>query len=128
MVKVLADLPGHPEVVQPELGVTYASKIDKSEARLDFTQNAEQAERQIRAFAPAPGAFFELEGERYRVLAGDVVEAGGAPGAVLDSQLTIACCTGAIRPALIQRAGRPTMKTAELLRGRAIAPGNVLKF
>ena len=126
MVTVLADLAGHPEVVQPELGVTYASKIDKGEARLDFAQSAERVERQVRAFAPAPGAFFELEGERYRVLAADVVEAGGALGTVLDGQLTIACDTGALRPALIQRAGRPAMKTADLLRGRAIAPGTVL--
>jgi methionyl-tRNA formyltransferase len=126
MVTVLADLPGHPEVVQPELGVTYASKIDKGEARLDFAQSAAQVERQVRAFAPAPGAFFELEGERYRVLAADVVDAGGASGMVLDGQLTIACGNGAIRPALIQRAGRPAMTAAELLRGRAIAPGTVL--
>lgn len=126
MVSVLADLRGHPEVVQPNLGVTYASKIDKSEARLDFAQSAEQVERQVRAFAPVPGAFFELEGERYRVLAADVVDAGGDPGTVLDDQLTIACATGAIRPDLIQRAGRPAMKTADLLRGRAIAPGTVL--
>ena len=126
MVRVLADLPGHPEVPQPELGVTYASKIDKGEARLDFGHSAEQVERQIRAFAPAPGAFFELEGERYRVLSADVVEASGAPGTVLNEQLFIACGTGVIRPALIQRAGRPAMKTAELLRGRAIAPGTVL--
>jgi len=55
---------------QPDEGVTYAHKIDKAESRLDFTQSAEQVERQVRAFAPAPGAFFELEGERYRVLRG----------------------------------------------------------
>jgi methionyl-tRNA formyltransferase len=126
MVTVLADLPGHPEVTQPDDGVTYASKIDKGETRLDFSQSAEQVERQVRAFAPAPGAFFELEGERYRVLAADVVDAGGASGTVLDAELTIACGNGAIRPTLIQRAGRPAMKTAELLRGRAIAPGTVL--
>ena len=126
MVAVLADLPNHPEVAQPELGVTYASKIDKSEARLDFTQNADHVECQVRAFAPAPGAFFELDGERYRVLKADVVDAGGASGTVLDEQLAIACGSKAVRPALIQRAGRPAMKTAELLRGRAIARGTLL--
>ena len=126
MVAVLADLPGHPEVAQPDDGVTYASKIDKSEALLDFSQSAEQVERQVRAFAAVPGAFFELGGERYRVLSADVVEASGLPGTVLDAELTIACASGAIRPALIQRAGRPAMKTAELLRGRAIVAGTVL--
>jgi len=126
MVAVLADLPGHPELAQPDDGVTYASKIDKGEARLDFAQSADQVERQVRAFAHAPGAFFELESERFRVLSADVLDAGGFPGTVLDPELTIACGSGAIRPALIQRAGRPAMKTAELLRGRAIAPGTVL--
>jgi methionyl-tRNA formyltransferase len=126
MVEALADLPGHPEIPQPEAGVTYAHKIDKSEARLDFAQDAEQVERQIRAFTPAPGAFFELEGERYRVLTAEVVGSSGAPGTVLDDTLTIACATGAIRPRLIQRAGRPAMDTAALLRGKAIPAGTVL--
>lgn len=120
MVSVLADLPAHPPVVQPEEGVTYAHKIEKAESRLDFGQSAVQVERQIRAFAPAPGAFFELEGERYRVLAGDVVEGSGAPGVTLDAALTIACGAGALRPTLIQRAGKPAMEPAALLRGRAI--------
>ncbi len=120
MVKVLADLPGHPEVLQPGTGVTYASKIDKSEARLDFSRSARDVERQIRAFAPAPGAFFELEGERYRVLAAEVVEGSGPPGTTLDAEMTIACGSQAIRPAIVQRAGRPAMDRESLLRGRAI--------
>ena len=126
MVSVLADPAGFPEIPQPDDGVTYAKKIDKSEARLDFTHSARQDERQVRAFAPEPGAFFELEGERYRVLRADVVETSGSPGTTLDDQLTIACSTGAIRPTLIQRAGRPAMDTAALLRGRAIAMGTRL--
>ncbi len=84
MVAVLADLAGHPAVVQPEAGVTYAAKIDKQESRLDFTLPAINLERRVRAFAPAPGAFFECEGERYRVLAADVVDMTGRPGTVLD--------------------------------------------
>ena len=126
MVDVLADLPGHRPEAQPELGVTYAHKIDKAEARLDFTKAAEMVERQIRAFAPAPGAFFELEGERYRVLAADVVAREGAVGSVLDDELTIACGYGAVRPKLVQRAGRPLMEVAALLRGHAILAGTVL--
>jgi methionyl-tRNA formyltransferase len=123
MVAVLSDLEGHPEAAQGDDGVTYASKIDKGEARLDFTQSAEQVDRQVRAFAPTPGAFFELEGERYRVLQAEVVSVEGSPGTTLDEQLTIACGSGAIRPTLIQRAGRPAMATEALLRGRAIGAG-----
>jgi methionyl-tRNA formyltransferase len=126
MARVLADLPAFTPDVQPEAGVTYAAKIDKAESRLDFTLPAEQIERQVRAFAPAPGAFFELEGERFRVLAAEVVEGAGAPGTVLDEALTIACGQGALRPLTVQRAGRPAMDTAALLRGRAIATGTVL--
>lgn len=126
MVAVLADLPAHPPVSQPVEGVTYAAKIDKAESRLAFAQDAAAVERQVRAFAPAPGAFFELEGERYRVLAAEVVAGEGAPGTVLDDALTIACGQGALRPLVVQRAGRPAMDTAALLRGRAIAPGTVL--
>ena len=123
LVTVLADLPAHPPLAQPDDGVTYAKKIDKTESRIDFAQPAEQVERQVRAFAPSPGAWFELEGERYRVLAADVVAAVGEPGAILDDSLTIACGNAAICPTLIQRAGRPAMATSAFLRGRAIAPG-----
>ena len=126
MVEVLADLPGHSPILQPDEGVTYAHKIDKAESRLDFTRAAADVERQVRAFAPAPGAFFELDGERYRVLAAEVVTGSGAPGVTLDDSLTIACASGAILPTLVQRAGRPAMETAALLRGRAIAAGTVL--
>lgn len=126
MVQVLGDLPAYPAQVQPEEGVTYAHKIEKAESRLDFTRSAIEVERQVRAFAPVPGAFFELEGERYRVLAADVVDGAGAPGVALDDALTIGCSSGAIRPTLIQRAGRPAMDAASLLRGRAIAAGTVL--
>jgi methionyl-tRNA formyltransferase len=126
MVAVLADPAGHPPVAQPPTGVTYAAKIDKAESRLDFAHPAIDLERRVRAFAPAPGAFFELDGERYRVLASAVVDAAGEPGLVLDDRLTIACGVGALRPALVQRAGRPAMDTAALLRGRAIAAGTRL--
>ncbi|MEN9924592.1 MAG: hypothetical protein RL268_718 [Pseudomonadota bacterium] len=123
MVAVLADLPEYPPQVQPEEGVTYAHKIDKAETRIDWSQPAQQVERQVRAFAPAPGAWFEFEGERCKVLAAQLAEGQGAPGTVLDDALTIACGDGAIRPTLVQRAGRPAMATQDLLRGWAIAPG-----
>lgn len=126
MAGVLGDIDAHPAVDQPEDGVTYASKIDKAETRIDFAASAEQVERQVRAFNPAPGAWFEFEGERYRVLAADVVDAAGTAGIVLDDQLTIACGERAIRPVLIQRAGKPVMPTADLLRGKVIPKGTIL--
>ncbi len=126
MVLVLADLPGHPPVVQPEHGVTYAKKIDKAEARIEWSQTAEQIERQIRAFAPTPGAWFEFEAERCKVLSAKLAEGQGTPGIALDEALTVACGDGAIRPTLVQRAGRPAMTAAELLRGWDISAGSSL--
>ena len=126
IVEVLADLAAYPEVPQSEDGVTYAHKIDKAEARLDFTRSAEAVERQVRAFAPTPGAFFELDGERYKVLAGEVAAGSGPPGVTLDDRLTVACGSGAIRPTRVQRAGKPAMETEALLRGRAVPMGTAL--
>jgi len=126
MVRVLADLDAFPCVIQPDDGVTYAAKIDKAETKLDFSKPAEIAEQQIRAFNPAPGAWFEYEGERYRVLSAEIVANRGAPGIVLDDTLTIACGVDAICPTLIQRAGKPAMPTADLLRGKFIPAGTVL--
>jgi len=146
MVEVLADFDAYPAIAQPEAGVTYAAKIAKEETRLDFAQDAAVVERRIRAFNP-PGAWFEANGERVRVLTATVVsvraelveglpssreEQGSAStssartGMVLDDQLTIACASGAIRPVLVQRAGRGVMPTADLLRGFPISPGTTL--
>jgi len=126
IVEVLADLPAYPEVPQSSEGITYAHKIDKAEARLDFRADAQQVERQIRAFMPAPGAYFELDGERYKVLLAQVLDEQGEPGVTLDDALTIACRRGAIRVETIQRAGKPAMPTADLLRGRPIPAGTSL--
>jgi methionyl-tRNA formyltransferase len=127
LVDVLANLDAHPPVAQPDEGVTYAAKIDKSEARLDFLISAPQVERQIRAFAPSPGAFFEWRDERFRILGAEAVMAESAsPGTVIDDQLTIACNPGAIRPTLIQRAGKAAMSTSDLLRGLKIPTGTRL--
>jgi len=126
MTDVLSDPGAFLAVPQPEEGVTYAAKIDKAEARLDFAQPAVQVERQIRAFAPTPGAWFEHEGERIRVLAAEVEDFEGPAGIVVDDNLVIACANGAIRPRTVQRAGRGVMTTAELLRGFAIPAGSRL--
>lgn len=126
LVGTLRDLAIHRPVAQPEDGVTYAKKIDKAEARIDFTQPAEQVERQVRAFMPAPGAFFEFDGERYKVLAADLADGSGTPGTTLDDALTVACGSGAIRVTRIQRAGKPAMDPADLLRGKPVPVGSSL--
>ncbi|RVQ65958.1 methionyl-tRNA formyltransferase [Croceicoccus ponticola] len=127
MVEVLSRLPHVRAEAQPIEGVTYAHKIDKAEARIDFAKGAEFIERQVRAFAPRPGAFFELEGERIRVLAADVIGRSGATATTLDDELTIACGFGAIRPTLVQRAGKPAMETAAMLRGYPIPAGTEIR-
>ncbi len=108
---------------QPEDGVTYAAKIEKSEARVDFSQPAEAIERAVRAFNPVPGAWFEIGGERIKLLEAEISGASGPPGEVLDDALTIACGVGAIVPKLVQRAGRGVMTSDSLLRGLTIPRG-----
>lgn len=127
LVGTLRDLAVHRPVKQPEDGVTYAKKIEKAEARLDFSLPAEAVERQVRAFNPSPGAFFEVEGERYKVLAAEAIEESGEPGSTLGDDLTIACGSGAIQVTRIQRAGKPAMNTVDLLRGKPIAAGTALR-
>jgi len=119
------DRPTPPEA-QPAEGATYASKIDKAEARIDWNLSAVQIERQVRAFAPAPGAWLEVNGERIKVLEAQVGDGTGAAGEMLDGELTIAAGTGTVRPLKVQRAGRGTMTPQELLRGFPIPPGTIL--
>lgn len=109
---------------QADQRATYAPKIGKEEARLDFTRPAIEVERQVRAFNPVPGAWFEANGERIKLLAADPVDGEGPAGTVLDPVLTIACGEGALRPVLVQRSGRAPMTAAELLRGFALPAGS----
>ena len=127
MVEVLESLPSFEPIPQPEEGVTYAAKINKEEARTDFTQPAQQVERQVRAFAPSPGAWFEFAGERVKLLDVRVGTGGGEPGDVLDDCLNIACGEGSIGPLKVQRAGRAPMAPGELLRGFQIPAGTIVK-
>ena len=116
-----------PPEPQPIAGATYASKIDKAEARIDWLQPAEQIERQVRAFAPSPGAWFDVNGERIKLLDAAVgADASAKPGEVLDGCLNIACGSGYIRPLMVQRAGRGAMSAGELLRGFAVPKGTIL--
>jgi methionyl-tRNA formyltransferase len=127
MVETLAQLDQLKPEPQPELGATYAPKIDKAEARIDWSRPAEMIEREVRAFAPFPGAWFELDGERIKLLKARVIGVNGAPGTVLDEVLTIACGDAAIRPLTMQRAGKPAMSAEEFLRGRPVPVGTVLR-
>jgi methionyl-tRNA formyltransferase len=127
MVETLAELDRLKPEPQSELGAIYAPKIDKSEARFDWTSSAEQIEREVRAFAPFPGAWFEFDGERIKVLRARVIGVNGAPGTVLDEELTVACGDAAIRPLTMQRAGRPAMSAEEFLRGKPVPVGTVLR-
>ncbi|MFN3676133.1 MAG: methionyl-tRNA formyltransferase [Sphingomonas pseudosanguinis] len=126
MVRVLEDVDRYPARPQPEAGVTYAAKIDKAETRLDFTRPAIDLERQVRAFHPAPGAWFEHEGERIKVLSAEVIDQSGMAGEVLDDRLTIACGKGSFRPVTVQRAGRGVSSAEDLLRGFSIPAGTRL--
>jgi methionyl-tRNA formyltransferase len=115
-----------PPEPQPDVGVTYAKKIDKAEGRIDWSASAQQVERQVRAFNPIPGAWFEANGERIKLLRADIDRGTGRPGEVIDDGLTIDCGDGAIRPLQVQRAGRGVMAPGELLRGFPIPKGTIL--
>jgi methionyl-tRNA formyltransferase len=127
MVEVLAELNAFPPEVQDDAAAIYSPKIDKAEAKIDWSQDATVIERLVRGLAPFPGAWFELEGERVKLLMAAVVEGSGSPGTLLDDDLIIACGSGAIQPLRLQRAGKPVLDRAEFLRGRAVAAGTVLR-
>ncbi|MCH7487964.1 MAG: methionyl-tRNA formyltransferase [Proteobacteria bacterium] len=111
---------------QPVLGVTHAPRIEKPEGRIDWSRPADELERKVRALNPRPGVWFGHAGRRVKVLAARVVDGDGAPGAVLDDRMTIACGSGALRPLRLQRAGRKPQAAEEFLRGAPLAPGTVL--
>ncbi len=108
---------------QPGEGVTYAKKIDKAETRIDWRRPAQEIERLVRGLAPFPGAWFDLDGERIKVLGADAVDQTGDPGRTLDADLTVACGKGALRLARLQRGGRKPMAAAEFLRGHPVPAG-----
>ena len=112
--------------VQPAAGVTYATKIDKSEAAIDWTRPEIEVDRQIRALSPFPGAWTQHDGQRIKLLASRLADGSGAPGTVLDDALTVACGTGAVQLLRLQRAGRGAQDAAEFLRGMALPKGALL--
>ena len=126
LVETVADLDRLEARPQPA-GATYAEKVAKLEARLDWDKPAERLEREVRAFAPFPGSWFELDGERIKVLRARVIGVNGAPGTVLDAELTIACGDAALRPILVQPAGKQPMEADAFLRGKPVPLGTVLR-
>jgi methionyl-tRNA formyltransferase len=112
---------------QSSEGVTYARKIEKSEAPIDWTADAIRVRNHIHGLSPSPGAYGEIDcrggSERIKILRAAVVDRAGPPGAVLDAEMTVACGVGAIRVVEAQRAGRSAMTGAELMRGGNIAVG-----
>lgn len=111
---------------QPEAGITYARKIDKAEARIDWTQPAESLDRQIRGLSPFPGAWCEMQGQRVKLLGSEVATGRGQPGQVLGSDFTIACGEGAIRLTKLQRAGKGPMDAASFGLGFPVRRGDIL--
>jgi methionyl-tRNA formyltransferase len=115
---------------QPSDGVTYASKIDKAETRIDWRRPAKEVHDHVRGLSPFPGAWCEMtlggKPERVKVLASRIADGHGRPGEILDDALTVACAEGAIRLVRLQRAGRQPSGAEEFLRGARIAPGTVI--
>jgi methionyl-tRNA formyltransferase len=110
--------------------VTYARKIDKAEARIDFNRPAVELHNHIHGVSPFPGAWLTLPDRgrdvRVKVLRCDVVQGAGEPGEVLDDRLTIACASGAVRLLELQREGKGAMTADDFLRGLIVAPGTRL--
>ena len=117
IVKALDTLP--PAIVQPPDGVTYANKIDKAEARIDWTKPAIEVDRQIRGLSPFPGAWCDVAGERLKLLRCELATGQGTPGQVLGGMI-VACGLGAVNITLAQREGKRPMHPTDLLRGWAL--------
>ncbi|BDI60535.1 methionyl-tRNA formyltransferase [Qipengyuania nanhaisediminis] len=123
MVEVLANLGSYAAQPQDDDAASYAPKIDKSEARIDWTRPASELVRHCHGLSPFPGAWFELAGERVKLLRAELAEGEGEAGKIIDDALTIACGAGAIRPVTLQRAGKPAMSRDQFLRGKPVNAG-----
>lgn len=110
---------------QPDEGVTYAAKIEKSETRIDWSLPATRVDRLIRGMAPFPGAWTEIGDGRVKLLLSETADGSGVPGEVI-GDLAIACGEGAVRVLEVQRAGRGAMDAASFLRGTPVPRGTIL--
>ena len=125
MVRALGALERGAVTPQPQAdaGVTYARKITKDEARIDWSKSAAEIDAIIRGLAPSPGAFTEAKGERLKILSALPVKDRGEPGEVVTEDLTVACGEGALKLLKVQRAGKGVMEARELLKGFPLPPG-----
>ncbi|WP_333846603.1 methionyl-tRNA formyltransferase [Phaeobacter italicus] len=126
IVQALRRLPELTADVQPEEGVTYAHKIDKAEARVDWTRPATEVDRQIRGLSPFPGAWCEIDGQRVKLLASRLTEGAGPAGVVLDDSLRVACGDGAVELLRLQRAGKGAQDREIFLNGFPVGAGTQL--
>lgn len=123
IVEALAQLDGLVAQMQPQDGVVYAAKIDKAEARIDWTRPAVEVDRLIRGLSPFPGAWCVVDGVRVKVLGSRVVDGAGAAGVVIDDMLHVACGVGAVALTRLQKAGKGAQDVDVFQRGMQIAVG-----
>ena len=123
IVEALGNLDDLPPQVQPEEGVIYAAKIDKAEAHIDWSRPAVEVDRLIRGLSPFPGAWFEVDGVRVKVLGSRLVDGAGPAGEVLDAALHVACGEGAVALTRLQKAGKGAQDVDVFQRGMQIAVG-----
>jgi methionyl-tRNA formyltransferase len=126
IVSALEQLPDLKPDPQPETGVTYATKIDKAEAHVDWSRAAEEVDRLIRGLSPFPGAWTEIQGQRVKVLASKLATGQGLPGEVLNDDLIVACGSGAVELLRLQRAGKGAQDRDDFLRGWPVPCGTQL--
>ena len=126
VVKVLDSFSSHSAQAQPTKGITYAKKIDKSEAKIDWSLSAETIDRKIRALSPFPGAWTEINGERVKLLASKVIDKENEPGKVLDRGFSIACGQKAVEITEAQRPGKSAQNSDVFLRGFKLQRGSKL--
>ncbi len=128
MVEAMAKLEANSLKAQPqaEQGITYAAKITKAEARINFDRPAHEVLRHIHGLSPFPGAWTQMGQARVKILQAESVPLSGPAGSVLDDDLTLACASGAIRPIILQREGKAPMARADFLRGHPVPKGTHL--
>ena len=126
IVEVLDKLSDYKVQNQSTVGITYASKINKSEAKIDWSLPAQTIDRKIRALSPFPGAWTEINGERVKLSACKVIDEESEPGIVLDAGFSIACGQKAVEITEAQRPGKSAQKTDVFLRGFRLQQGSKL--
>ena len=124
LLKVLNNINSNKEILQNDSLVSYAPKIKKLDAKLDFNQQASTLEARVRGLAPAPGAWFEYKRERFKVLKAEVVDGRGKAGLIINEELTIACGEKALNILEIQRQGKDIMSVSDLIRGFKFQKGD----